>query len=587
MVFTVEFRFKNDQSNSVPFGFCLKGNFRYYSELSVAGTFDLGNLKHLSEQLGLPAGSPPEHCIIAGYQKWGEAILSHLSGEFAFVLWSPQEHWIFAARDRFGVHPLSFRQEDDYFSVSSHPEHLSSGKLNHTWVSQFLTGIISDPALTPFEGVKRILPGTLLTADVNGHASRKWYHLTPRHVPENEAAEAIRAALADAVKRMSPPDTVSLLSGGLDSSALTLLLGLQAKDRVNAVSLVYPHHPTLDETSYIDAVLGVARNVRGRRFPLTVRDFDADITQVLIKQGQPVNIANPATIMMAYYYAGKVGAKSILDGHGGDEVIGSGLWYLPELMKRGDYLALWSSIRAYKSRVGNAHGQINLLNILASLAPQKISRIMRKLRLVKADSNIYWRRLVDETLVRESGLVRSANEAFGSAQFHLEGQEQFHAQLCLSPQTDRGFEILRRFASYEGADVKFPLYDQDVVELCVGQSAKVKFGAGLTRNLIREALRGIYPEPVRTRTSKVDFTPFVIDSLLNSETVRSFRDGVPENLRPFVSDKGLSDMINDLDNSQNLSVVASEAVRLVQLYQWLSVMGRDQKDRRTAHHSKP
>ena len=569
MAFTVEFNLQAERTGSVGFEGMASGKPSAFRSLAIVGTFDLGNCTALASQLGLPVGSPPEHCIIAGYQTWGEDVLSRLQGEFAFVLWSEEKRTVFAARDRFGVHPLAYAVRCGTLALSSHQEHLSQGLLSPMWISQYLAGILSSASLTPFEGVVRLPAGAFLRADPAGHQVAPWYVIEPRRVPPKEAPDAIRAALERAVQRMSDESTATLLSGGLDSSALTLLLARQEQANIDAISMVYPDYPSLDETRFIDAVVDTEPNISGHRFPLTARDFDGDVARLLATQGQPVSVVNLATIMMAYHSAAQTGARCVLDGHGGDEVIGSGLWYLVELAQAGRYGTLLRAFRDYRKANGANATAIGLGGILVMAKSRPLARLAGAVERRRSGEQLPWRRLVAENMAQSTDLVAEANKGIGAAHEHLEGQERLHAQLCLGPHTDRSFEVLRRLAANEGLQVKFPLYDQEVVELCIGQSSHAKFGAGLTRNLIREAMRGIYPEQVRLRTSKINFSPFIFDSLKGSATVRKLREGVPDALRVFVSEQGLSDMFDDLDNDRNLGIVSSEVGRLVQLDQWL------------------
>ncbi|CUJ19019.1 asparagine synthase-related protein [Cognatishimia activa] len=543
---------------------------KQFGPYEVAGTFDLANRRALADQLQLPRDASAEQCIALGYDKWGLELLPRLKGEFAFVLKCMKTRQIIAVRDRFGVQPLAYSVHEGALSFASDPEALAGDQINPVWIAQFLSGIQASATLTPYEGVKKLAPGTVLVADQNGLNLHTWYKLRPQYVPEADAPELIREALEAAIARMSVGQTATLLSGGLDSSALTLLRARMAHDPVRALSMVYPDYPMLDESTYIDAVVDANPNIEGTKVPMFAPSHSEEILKILEQQGQPIIIQNFGTTASAYQTASKIGAHCVLDGHGGDEVVGNGGWYLNELAKSHQYFALWRNVRAHKSRFDQPAIGMSLFEVLAAAGPRPIAAIARRLAPTSPIAGVPWRRLVKEDLVQATDLVGKANEGIGRSNTHLEGQERLHAQQLCAPHTGSSFEILRRMARAEGIDVKFPFYDQDFVELCLGQSSKAKFGDGLTRNLLREAMRGIYPEKIRTRTSKADFTPYVTKGLAECDAVKKLKKGVPETLKDYVSAKGVQETLSDLKDGRNLATVSGEISRLAQLDIWLT-----------------
>jgi asparagine synthase (glutamine-hydrolysing) len=51
----------------------------------------------------------------------------------------------------------------------------------------------------------------------------------------------------------------------------------------------------------------------------------------------------------------------------------------------------------------------------------------------------------------------------------------------------------------------FPFYDKDLLEYCNAVPEEIKYDSGRRRGHLREAMKGILPEPVRTRTTKGNF----------------------------------------------------------------------------------
>ena len=76
--------------------------------------------------------------------------------------------------------------------------------------------------------------------------------------------------------------------------------------------------------------------------------------------------------------------------------------------------------------------------------------------------------------------------------------------------------ILRNFDAYSmghGVEVRMPFLDWNVV--CYGFSVpdESKVSHGFTKRLLREAMRGVVPDPLRVRRDKLGFTAPVADWL--------------------------------------------------------------------------
>ena len=76
--------------------------------------------------------------------------------------------------------------------------------------------------------------------------------------------------------------------------------------------------------------------------------------------------------------------------------------------------------------------------------------------------------------------------------------------------------ILRNFDAYSmghGVEIRMPFLDWKVVCYAFSTPDESKVGNGLSKNLLREAMRGVVPEPLRLRRDKLGFTAPVNDWL--------------------------------------------------------------------------
>jgi asparagine synthase (glutamine-hydrolysing) len=98
---------------------------------------------------------------------------------------------------------------------------------------------------------------------------------------------------------------------------------------------------------------------------------------------------------------------------------------------------------------------------------------------------------------------------------------QHHRHLAL-PMQGQALEILDRTARARGLEVRFPFFDRRLVEFCLALPADQKLRNGYGRYILRAAMQERLPDPVRTRLSKVDFTPHLASGLY-----REWRRGAP------------------------------------------------------------
>jgi asparagine synthase (glutamine-hydrolysing) len=189
--------------------------------------------------------------------------------------------------------------------------------------------------LTIFEGTRKLPPGHLLIAE-NGEVRLKEY-ATPRPVhadqvrrePAAELEAELRDRLRDSVRAHLVADVAGgvLLSGGVDSGALTALASEASEDPVNTFTIAFK------ERGFSEAEQArlVARTFGTKHHELTVEPNAVELLPKVIETFDEPFADNSAlpTYLVSQLAAEQV--KVVLSGEGGDELFGGYYWYLGDL----------------------------------------------------------------------------------------------------------------------------------------------------------------------------------------------------------------------------------------------------------------
>ena len=491
---------------------------RSFGPLTLAGDLALTDLDDLRASLSADRDTDPVGLVLAAWQRWGVEALDRLCGGFAFALWDARVRRLTVVRDRFGIQPLAYAATPDRVVVAGDLSTVLAGldslpETDRAWVAGFLSGRPLDAVGTAWKGVLRLPPGHLMVVEPDGSTTlRPWYRLERSAPPEaRDAGAALHAALAHATRQAcAEAPTATMLSGGLDSSTLALLsVGPDAPAPCPrpALSLRYCD-PAMDEGRYIADVL---RQSDGRLAPVSLPgetaaaelfDFDAQLDW----QDQPVFAPGLAGTRRLYRATREQGCLAVLNGHGGDEVIGGTPRDIALIAQSGQWPRALK-LAARQARFTGESVTQTLAALLATKGRRGFGRLGRWALMDSGPAPQDWRALVDPDLVRETRLVEQVRTSTrpGPDDRALPEGLRLHAAMMTGPLAPAAFEILGRAAQAEGVTPRYPFYDHRVVELCVWQPELAKVAGGQPRALLREAMRGVLPESVRLRRDKTDF----------------------------------------------------------------------------------
>ena len=176
--------------------------------------------------------------VLRGYLQWGEALADRLNGMYAFAIWDSRDRKLVMIRDRMGIKPLYFYRTPDGVLFGSEPKAILANPLAKRVVDVDGLREMLVPVKTPrhavWKGMQEVEPGTIVTVD---EQRRPRAHLLAAgvgpHTDDRDTTVArVRELLDDIVRRQLVADVPEcvLLSGGLDSSAITALSARELSD---------------------------------------------------------------------------------------------------------------------------------------------------------------------------------------------------------------------------------------------------------------------------------------------------------------------------------------------------------------------
>ncbi|ESY18844.1 lasso peptide isopeptide bond-forming cyclase [Mesorhizobium sp. LNJC394B00] len=505
-------------------------------KLAITADCRLDNRDELLARLGIRDNSVADAVLVMrAYLRWGEACPEYLQGDFAFAIWDAERQKLFCVRDHFGVKPFYYHSSDRRFVFASEiGPILDVGgvdmRISEHQISGFLAGLPDDPQSTAYADIFRLPARHSLTVTGNQVVLRRYWQIEPSPRPMRaDTAEEFRHLFSQSVRnRMrGTPAVGAMLSGGLDSSSIACVAGLQnaaqQRPRLPTFSLVFEKGSPMDERPFIEAVLG-QQKVDGTL--ISVGDYApfAEFERILEEQEETFLAPGLSLTRDIYRTAGAKGMKVLLDGHGGDEVVSQGHGHLHELADAGKWMELWRELRSASNTYGD--GMLGLYyKFLTLYGPAwRVARIKRFANRVLGKLRRHptgrpatsWRGLINPDLAMRTDLVERFRRAGYMPPAVSASETLTHRWLLSNGMVPHAFEVLDKAAANFGVEPRYPFWDKPLVEFCLALPGAEKLNQGFGRSVLRRAMEGILPPAVQWRRDKIDFTSNLVKGMLGN-----------------------------------------------------------------------
>jgi asparagine synthase (glutamine-hydrolysing) len=176
--------------------------------------------------------------VLHAYLEWGPDLVDHLNGMFAFAIWDRRTEELLLARDRMGIKPLYYAPTPHGVLFGSEPKAILANpmftaRVEDDGLFELLT-MSKTPGHAIFSGMHEVVPGHTVRISRTGRTDHTYWQLSAYEHTDDvpTTVRHVRALLDDIVERQLISDVplCTLLSGGLDSSALTALSDIALGD---------------------------------------------------------------------------------------------------------------------------------------------------------------------------------------------------------------------------------------------------------------------------------------------------------------------------------------------------------------------
>ncbi|MEU8579760.1 asparagine synthase (glutamine-hydrolyzing) [Streptomyces abikoensis] len=436
--------------------------------------------------------------VLHAYLEWGEGFTERLNGMYAFALWDPRVEELLLVRDRMGIKPLYYHPTPDGVLFGSEPKAILAHPAVRPVVDADglaeMLAFTKTPGHAGYHGMYELRPGHTARVRRQGLTVRPYWQLEAReHTDDTDTTvRHVRELLDDIVTRQLIADVplCTLLSGGLDSSAITALaakgLAEGGHGPVRSFSVDFTGHT---ENFKADLLRPTPDGPYAHALAEHVRSHHSDIvldTAALMDRANRDAIVRARDLPTAGFGDGDVSLyllfKAIreqstvaLSGESADEVFGGYRWFHdPECVQADTFPWLTAGVADTFSGPASG-GRTALLD----------KSLLAKLDLPGHERQRYQEALAEvPRLPGESGLERRMREI---SYLHL---TRF-VQLLLDRKDRASMAV--------GLEVRVPFCDHRLVEYVFNTPWAMKTFDGREKSLLRAATRDLLPDAVADR----------------------------------------------------------------------------------------
>lgn len=424
--------------------------------------------------------------IIKIYKHFGTEGFNKLNGMWAFILVDLNNQKIIVSRDRFSIKPLFYYKDNSKIYFASEIKQLKL-LLNKTEIEEeilydFLNqGLLDHTNNTFFKGIKRFPPrqNLIIDKDFNFHYQEYW-KFEKYVIHEKAIDETFINLFQDSIKIRLRSDVpvASLLSGGIDSSAITLLANDLLNRNINSFSVI-SEDKKYSEEKFVDILINNC-GIKNEKFSFEVSHVLKKLEEVLQSQDEPFVSFNAIAQNEIFALIKKHSdIKVVLSGQGSDEILLGYMrhyyFYLNQLLKEREIFPLSFEML----------GSLFNRTILWQFDFSKVKRYSKGFSTRK--KNLFKSPFEEKKIWNENNFFDN----------HIQDIE-YSSIPILTRYEDRN-------SMAHSIETRLPFLDHRLVEFLINCPVNYKIKNGWTKYLLRKNVKQL-PDEIKWRRDKKGFT---------------------------------------------------------------------------------
>ena len=525
--------------------------FLYRERYVLVYNGEIYNYRELKEELkgaGYDFATQTDtEVLIAAYDHYGPGCVEHFNGMWAFAIYDRDKKKMFLSRDRFGVKPLYYYHKDGTFIFASEEKQIikMAGrrfKVNRPrFMEYMMRGVHDHTEETMFQDIMQLRGGCSMLFDIaSGDKKIKKYFDLDKIMPGTDSfektADEFRRCFEDSIRLRLRADVPVgyCLSGGLDSSSIVCMADTVIKNdgldvRQESISSCF-EDKRYDEREYINEVLD-STAVNGHMiFPQGGSVLD-DLDDVLWHMDEPFGSTSMYAQWNVFRAAKEHGLTVMLDGQGADEQLAgyTGFYSVifAEYLKRFKFRKFKHEFDAYKKLRASTETYVNYKKIviealISAFLPRKLQKF-GKIHMFYLKQGLPF----EPEDIKKTIYGIDLYPANDSRRYIL---DQLKCNLAML------LHYEDRNSMAHSIESRVPFMDVKLAECAFAMPIDYKLRDGITKYVVREGLKDVLPDKIRTRYSKLGFvTPedqWIND---NPEVFRKEIEDAAEALSPLLN----------------------------------------------------
>ncbi len=464
------------------------------------------------------------HCdtetILHLYEDYGDGCVNYLRGMFAFAIWDGKKRELFIARDRLGVKPLYYVHTDDgslYFG-SEIKTLFEAGaikpEINFPALPDYLANHATSGEETLYRGVKRLLPGhTLLWRDGKLEIKKYWDVSFSKAVDNGRSDKDYIAEwyelfrMSVRLRLMADVPLGMFLSGGIDSSAIAAVMSGMVDEPIKTFSVAFAEREA-NELAYA-RIVAEAYKTNHHEVVVSPDEFFSALPRLVWHEDEP--LAHPSSV--ALYFVSLLASqhvKVVLTGEGSDELLAGYGRYRKTILN----LSLGKFYHSLAPSIlrDAVHGGVK--GLPTSNVRQKLLRSF--LSVAPEIESIYFDNFAVFPLAMQSHLLTQETreqigplDPYGAVRevlSHTDAKSLLDRLLYADIKTYLHELLMKQdqMSMATSVESRVPFLDHKLVEFTCSLPERLKLRGGTTKYILREAMKGVLPEAILSR-SKMGF----------------------------------------------------------------------------------